>query len=348
MCAQAWVGKAGVDTKSAHNLLMASPRISVLMASHNAGRFLAPSIASIHNQVFRDWEMIIVDDASTDGSFAEAERWAARDSRIRVLWNPTNLGQTASLNRGLEEVRGTWVARQDADDLSHPMRLARQFERVTADTGLAILGTAGRMINASDRLTGLLDVPCTKQEIAWVAPFLNPFIHTAVFFHAKTIRDRFGGYDPAFRIAQDYELWTRVAAECDTANLPQRLVAYRHLESSLSKTGRSLAFEEAMRVAEREARRAFGNHINPEKLAAIAAFREGRAPDDMRAFWALYEGLRKKFANRSATAPITARMHLKAAGAQADSPISVAAGILSALREDWHGTLRWFLERMSG
>ena len=327
---------------------MSIPRISVLMASHNAGRFLSPSIASIHNQVFRDWEMIIVDDASTDGSAEEAEAWAARDSRIRVVRNAENLGQTASLNRGLREARGTWIARQDADDLSHPMRLARQFEQVTADPALVLLGTAGRIINGDDRLTGLLDVPVTAQEISWLAPFLNPFLHTAVMFHTQTIRDRFGGYDPAFRIAQDYDLWTRVAAECPAANLPLRLVAYRHLETSLSKAGRTLAFEEAARVSGREARRAFGAAVGNRELAVLAAFREGPTAGDLRAFWCLYRSLRAKYASRRSTASVTASLHRKAAGALTRSPVAAMGEIVSAFREDWHGTLQWFLERMSG
>lgn len=252
--------------------MSAVPRVTVLMASYNAGRFLDAAIRSVVEQTFRDWEFLIVDDASGDGSREMAAQWAERDARIRLITNLKNKGQTLCLNQGLREARGEWVARQDADDLSHPLRLARQFEWVTCHPETALLGTAGRMIDATDRLRGLLDVPATHRAIQKAALFLNPFLHTSVFFRTRIIRDEFGGYDPAYRISQDYDLWARVIARHPAANLQNRLVCYRHLDQSLSKAGCSRAYLEAAQIADR-----LGHHrLDAGKLRSLCALREGR------------------------------------------------------------------------
>ncbi len=144
----------------------ATPSISVLTTVYNAGRFFDASIRSILNQTFRDFEFLIVDDASTDGSAGVAGEWARKDSRIRVIRNEANKGQTPCLNQGLALARGRWIARQDADDLSHPLRLTRQFEHVTLKPGTVLLGTNGRIIDEGDRLVGLLDAPLTPKAYA--------------------------------------------------------------------------------------------------------------------------------------------------------------------------------------
>jgi glycosyltransferase involved in cell wall biosynthesis len=321
------------------------PAVSVLMTVFNGGRFLDAAIRGIVGQTFRSWEMIIVDDASEDGSLRVAREWEQRDGRIRVIANAVNKGQTACLNQGLSEVRGAWVARQDADDLSHPLRLARQFECVTADPSLVLVGTCGRIVDASNRLAGLLDMPLTPEEIRWTAPFLNPFIHTAVLFRAAVVRDEFGGYDESYRIAQDYDLWTRIAAHHPAANLAARLVCYRHHASSLSKAGRATAFEEAARVSKREARRVLGRDPDADEEALMAAFREGLRPPVRRAFWRFYEAMRGGGRFRR----LAARHRLKAAGALAwEDPIGAACDVIAALRMDCGGTLGWLWERRAG
>ncbi|MGA7214065.1 MAG: glycosyltransferase [Terrimicrobiaceae bacterium] len=326
---------------------MSEPVISVLMTVFNAGRFFDPSIRSILNQTFRNFEFLIVDDASTDGSTDAAETWAARDPRIRVIRNQDNKGQTACLNQGLSLARGRWIARQDADDLAHPLRLARQHRFLTVCPDVVLLGTNGRIIDAHDRLVGLLDAPLSQQGITWTSPFLNPFMHTSVMVRADIIRDKFGGYNEDYRIAQDYELWTRVIATHSGANLPQRLVCYRHLPASLSKAGRDVAFAEAGQVSAREARRVFGRSLNEREAELLAAFREGLDPGSRRAFWQLYEELLSNRDARTGDIPRTVAMHhLKAAGALSSNAPGAAAGeILKALCADFRATLGWLATR---
>ena len=139
-----------------------------------------------------------------------------------------------------------------------------------------------------DRLAGLLDAPLSQQGITWTSPFLNPFMHTSVMFRTDVIRDQFGGYNEDYRIAQDYELWTRVIATHQGANLPQRLVCYRHLPTSLSKSEKNVAFAEAAQVSAREAKRIFGHDLSGRETGLVAAFREGLDPGNRQAFWQLY------------------------------------------------------------
>lgn len=325
-----------------------TPSITVLMTVYNAGRFLDPAIRSIVRQTFRNWEFLIVDDASTDGSMEVAQSWAEQDERIRLLRNPINKGQTPCLNQGLSEAQGRWVARQDADDLSHPTRLSEQFQFVTMHPEVAVLGTCGRIINDRDRLVGLLDDPLTAAAADWTAPFLNPFTHTSVLFSTEIVRDELGGYDENFRIAQDYDLWTRVMARHPVANHPQRLVCYRHLESSLSKAGREDAFAEADQVSLRESERIFGRTPNAHERSLQTAFREGLSPENRVPFWNFYEEERRKFeAARECDLSRTVALHrLKAAGALLGPSRSAAgAEILQAFRGDWRSTLGWLLAR---
>ena len=324
---------------------MSDPAITVLMTVFNAGRFFEPSIRSILSQTFRDFEFLIVDDASTDGSTKLAETWAAKDSRITVIRNANNKGQTACLNQGLGLAHGRWIARHDADDLAHPTRLAIQHRFASIQPEIVLLGTNGRIIDEQDRLVGLLDAPISQQGITWTAPFLNPFMHTSVMFRTDVIRDEFGGYDTGYRIAQDYELWTRVIAEHEGANLPQRLVCYRHLTTSLSKSRKNVAFAEAAQVSAREARRVFGRDLSEREAGLIAAFREGLDPGNRRAFWRLYEQLLLNRDTRDL--PRTMAMHhLKAAGALSSKALRPAImEILLALRADFCATVGWLAAR---
>ncbi len=318
------------------------PTVTVLMTVFNAGPYLDAAIRSIVEQTYRNWEFVIVDDASTDGSADVAEAWARRDARVRVIRNDANKGQTPCLNQGLREARGEWVARQDADDFSLPERLARQM---AARDGVALLGTNGWIINAVGRATGLLDAPLTHESITWTSPFLNPFMHTAVLARTAVIREELGGYDESFRIAQDYDLWTRLIARHRSANLPDRLVCYRHLATSLSKSGSGTAFAEARRVSLREAERVFARPLSESEHDLLAAFREGLGAGQRSAFWRLYEKLKSKAPASFDLKRTCALHHLKAAGA-VTAPFPMMAEIFAALSASPKDTVQWLRDRV--
>lgn len=327
------------------------PKVSVLMAVRNGGDYLDASLRSIAAQTFADWEMVVVDDASTDSTPQVLSAWARRDQRVRVFSNPVNAGQTPSLNRGLRECRGEWVARQDADDLSAPERIAAQMEFLRDNPAVLLLGTQGVLIDENDRKVGLLDVPASAPGIAWTSLFLNPFLHTSVVFRRDFVLGKFGGYDEAYRIAQDYDLWARMLNEVPSANLAARLVSYRRSDASLSRAGHDLAFAESDRVADRQARHLLGRELSPGESALTAQFRRGLPSRRRSEFRLLSRRLAAEFAGRHPgwkDGPATTRgaWHLRLAGS-AGSGMAAVSEVFSALLADPVGTTRWLRERFA-
>lgn len=319
-----------------------APSISVLMAVRDGGPFLEKAMNSMAAQTFGDWEMIVIDDASTDDSVAVARNFALRDARINVIENSTNKGQTACLNEGLAACRGKWVARQDADDLSHPERLAEQMSYLRSNPRTVLLGTQGVLIDGRGRRIGLLDVPAGRDEIAWCSPFLNPFIHTAMIFDREVV-SRAGAYDENYQIAQDYELWTRIAAEHAVANLSSRLVSYRYSKGSLSSAGRERALTEADLVSEREAVRWLGRPWTRNEKSLASDFRRGLHEDKRGAFWSMIKEIEGEKNISRLPARLRAAWHLKLAGA-GDGICS--SDIFSAFRVAPFFTAGWLLQRI--
>lgn len=300
--------------------MSAVPKISVLMTVYNAGVFLRGAVESILGQTFTNFEFLIVDDASTDGSAEMVRKYAAEDSRIRAFFNATNAGQTACLNQGLREARAVWVARQDADDLSLPRRLEHQWARIQREPELVILGVNGWIINEHDRVTGMIHVPGEDAEIRGSLAFRNPFIHTGVMFRRGAGG---GGYDEGFRICQDWEMWARILRSGRGANLGQRLVAYRHHETSLSHASAGRTREESDAVVERVWADVGRGRGCDARL--LRSFREGLKPEDRAAFWLLSESL--------VPAGARAVQHLQAAGALLGAaPAAGMSEVLSAFR----------------
>ena len=163
---------------------MTAPRVTVLMSVHNGGRWLRAAIESVLAQTWRDFEFLILDDASTDDGVAQIE--AFHDPRMRLMRLRENIGLTRSLNVGLREARGGLIARHDADDLSAPERLAKQVEFMDAHPEVQVVGTQVRLIDAQDRSRGVRDVPPDPVSIRWLSLLDNPIIHTAAMFRPRS------------------------------------------------------------------------------------------------------------------------------------------------------------------
>jgi glycosyltransferase involved in cell wall biosynthesis len=214
------------------------PRVSVLMAVHNEERFLAAAIESVLAQTFADFELIVVDDASTDRSRAIAS--SSDDPRIRLVANAEQLGQTRSLNRGLALCRGEYVARLDGNDLAFPGRLAKQVAWLDAHPDIGVLGTQaaaidvhGRRIRRASWWNAAWRKPSDGLELEWYRAFDTPFLHSAVLFR-RALVERLGGYDERHDLAQDAELWMRAAAHAGLANLDEPLIAFRFDRGSMT------------------------------------------------------------------------------------------------------------------
>ena len=210
------------------------PRISVAMSVYNNAAFLDEAIASIRTQSFADFELLIVDDGSTDGSAAIIDAHAAADRRIRVL-RQSNCGLIASLNRAVAEARGELIARMDGDDRSLPDRFARQIAFLDANPDHGVVGTNTHDMDEAGQIHECTDFhPLTHEALLAALSQGSPMCHPSVMMRTEVLR-AVGGYHAAYRHCEDYDLWLRLSARTRLANLPDRLLLYRRSPSQVSK-----------------------------------------------------------------------------------------------------------------
>lgn len=214
---------------------MPAPAISVAMSVYNGERFLAPAIESILGQTFGDFEFLILDDGSTDATQRMISEYAARDSRVRPIIRE-NRGLVASLNELLHAAEAPVVARMDADDISKPERFARQIAFLNANPDHGVVGSWAEDIDENGtpyRVTGN-DHPKTHEEFLEHIEKGWPLICHPVAMFRRDVVLSIGGYHAAFRHCEDYDLWLRLASVTRLANIPERLIRYRHYENQVS------------------------------------------------------------------------------------------------------------------
>jgi Glycosyl transferase family 2 len=223
-----------------------TPRVTVLMAVYNGELHLREAIESIIRQTFQDFEFLIINDGSTDRTRELILSYD--DPRIRLVDNKHQLGLTRSLNRGLRLAEGEWIARQDADDVSEPERLARQVGFLEKHNEVALLGAWYRKIDSDGAVIGNRELPCSWTQIRWSLLFICPFVHSAVMLRKSLLVEQIGFYDEAFAYAQDYDLWSRIARRFSVANLAEYLVDYRTTAESMTLTYGDTVEDEIFRI----------------------------------------------------------------------------------------------------
>ncbi|RMF48329.1 MAG: glycosyltransferase [Deltaproteobacteria bacterium] len=220
------------------------PRVSVLMPCFNARPWLEEAVASVLGQSFDDFELLVVDDGSTDGSQDVVESFS--DPRVRLIRHPKNLGIVAALNNGLEACKGDYVARMDADDICLPHRLARQVAFMDAHHEVVACGSWQESFgNGSARVW---KSPQGHGEILSTLVFESCLYHPTMMIRRNVFSDQGIRYDERYRHAEDYELWSRLHDAGAFANLGEVLLRYRlHPQSVGARLGRDQA-EAADRV----------------------------------------------------------------------------------------------------
>lgn len=223
-------------------------RITVLMPVYNAGPYLDAALDSILGQTCTDFELLVIDDGSTDDSVS---RVALRnDPRIRLLRQPRNLGLVAALNRGLDEARGEYVARMDADDISLPKRLAKQSAFLNAHPEIGVCGTW--MEGFSSEASALWRAPVAHEDICCHLLFESTLFHPTVMLRRELFNRHALRYDPDYPHAEDYEVWGRCALYFRLANLPEVLLRYRIHAASVGGRNRAGKLATARRVRARQ------------------------------------------------------------------------------------------------
>ncbi len=199
------------------------PKISVVMAVRNGMPFLSETVQSILDQSFRDFEFIVIDDASSDGSSKVLHE--IKDDRVQMITNKKQLGLSRSLNKGLAAAKGKYIARMDHDDISLPGRLAAQSDYLESNPRIDVVGTWARTLGLHREQTW--NYPTTDEEIRAEMLFSSVLVHSSVLLRRSTFAKYKLRYDPEVTRAQDYELWTRGAKHLRFANLGKVLLRYR-------------------------------------------------------------------------------------------------------------------------
>lgn len=240
-----------------------SPTVSVVMSVFNGARYLSASIASILSQEDVDFELIIVDDGSTDATPGLLAEFAARDARVRVI-RQDNSGITQALIRGCAAARGTFIARQDADDMSLPGRLKAQVQMLAGDDSLVfvscwaeVIGPNGEVLLTHKRP----DAPeaATRMLLDRIG---GPPGHGSVMFRRDAYR-RVGGYVPELCYAQDSDLWLRFGLIGRLQYVQEVLYQYRLAPDSISGSRHSLKMPFAQVVDELHTARLVGRSEAP-------------------------------------------------------------------------------------
>jgi hypothetical protein len=227
--------------------------ITVLMPAYNAARWLPEAVRSVLAQEGPSFELLIIDDGSSDETPALLA--ALRDARVRSIRQPENMGLIAALNRGLSEARGPFIARLDADDLCKPGRLAQQHATLNSDASAAMVSGFSELIAESGKHIAWSRWRFSPEAYFYLLHFRNCIGHSSVMFRRAAALAA-GGYRPAYKRAEDFELWGRLSQRGKIVCLPRELIAYRVHGTSVS-------------VREADAQAEMAAQIAGERLAAL-------------------------------------------------------------------------------
>lgn len=200
--------------------------VSVVLPAYNAELYLKEAIDSILEQTFTDFELIVLNDGSSDST--EDIILSYSDRRIVYVRNQENLGLIETLNKGISLAKGKYIARMDADDIALPERLAKQINFLEENTQYGVVGSFAQIIDSKN----IYKVPVTDKEIKAFLYIDSPFIHPSVVIRKDLLTNNL--YDHQYHRIEDYELWVRLSSQTKFYNIPEILLNYRVLEGSES------------------------------------------------------------------------------------------------------------------
>ena len=223
-----------------------NPAVSVLMPIRNGLPYLIQAYVSLTMQSNPNWELVAVMDGCTDRSEEFLRR--QNDPRIIIISLNRPAGLAPALNIGLAACRADVVARLDADDVCHRLRLERQLEFLNANPRMGLCGSAAEIIDAEGRPRGVRRFRSGSYGLRRALLWRNQFVHSSVMFLKHTVVE-LGGYDESMVPLEDYELWLRVAAFSDIDNLPETLICYRRHGNQSSQASTIPSFAQFLALA---------------------------------------------------------------------------------------------------
>lgn len=221
------------------------PAISVVVPTYNAGRYVEEAVASVLAQDFRDFELLLIDDGSTDNTADVVSRFAA-DPRVRLLRNERNMGLIATLHRAYAQCRAPLIARMDSDDICAPDRFGKQVAFLREHPDVAIVGGAIRFFG--NVAPNVFTFPLAHADIHPAMLFYCPLAHPALMFRRELLDQGIIRYDDAFRHAEDYHLWSRLLLQVNAANLPEVVLDYRLHAQQVSSDSSDKQYAASLRV----------------------------------------------------------------------------------------------------
>jgi glycosyltransferase involved in cell wall biosynthesis len=211
------------------------PRVSVLMTVYNAAPFLKESIGSILAQTFSDWELVIVNDGSTDESASILS--AYQDHRIRVFSFEKNIGRTPALRYGFDRARAEYIAVMDADDIAYPSRLARQADFLDQHSTVVMVAGWQELMGMDGQRKGGFEPPSTKQELYDCLGETNVLGHSTLMYRKKAV-SAVGGYPSRYVVAQDFALILLLAQYGEIAVIGEYFLKVRLFPGSMMRSGK--------------------------------------------------------------------------------------------------------------
>ena len=226
-----------------------APLVSIVLPVYNRP-IVVNTINSLIQQTYQNLEILIIDNKSTDDTVASIK--SIIDPRIRLLINDMNRGQTYSINRGLKEAKGKYIARIDSDDIALPNRIIKQVEYMESHQNCVLCGSWVRTINDDDELGYIIKCCEHNDAIKLSMNLYCPFFHPAVMIRKEALENNNLFYDGDIKIAEDYDLWARLLDYGEGYNIQEVLTYYRQGDNNDSKKHELLMYKESLVIQERE------------------------------------------------------------------------------------------------
>ena len=242
------------------------PQVTVLLPVHNGELYLKQAIGSVLAQSFRDFELLIINDGSTDRTQHVIDEFT--DARIRCIRHECNRKLIAVLNEGLGLAATPSVARMDADDVCHPRRLELQYRFLEAHSDVGVVGSAVRSVGHDASPGSIYRFPEQHEVIDWALALMCPLVHPAVMMRRDVVTAA-GGYSASALHAEDYDLWQRLSGRTRFANLPEPLLDLRKHASSITSREAQRHLSAAAAVSARHLSTRIGRPVNEAVAACL-------------------------------------------------------------------------------
>lgn len=247
---------------------MKAIEVSVIMPIYNGERYLSEAIRSILNQTFGNFELLIIDDGSTDNSSKLITQY--RDPRIRYIHHEKNRGLIDTLNHGIAEARHELIARHDQDDIAYPERLQCQTDFMVQHPEVGVCGSGAFLLENGQRTTKIV-FPASDSLIRWALPFYNPLIHPSIIYRRSVVR-LISGYSTAANYSEDYDLWWRILPHTKFYNIQRPLMDLRKHQTNMTITKQEYHIQQTTNLTKKYVDRALSRDVPVDLIRWLRSF----------------------------------------------------------------------------